>query len=319
MTRALALVIRSAAILLVVSLAMFLLLFVGPNPLEQLRENPEYTPADIERLTEAYGWDRPVHEQYLDWLGGALRGDLGESMVTRRPAWDMVAERLPLTLAIAGTAELLSLLIAIPLGSWLAMRRDSRVDRGAAFASFTLMATPGFLFALALQLAAVKAYHATGQLVLPTAGPPLDGGLLQHARHLVLPVLALVVAQVASWNRIQRAEMMVALESEYVTTARAKGLPERRISAMHAFPNTTLPLVTIVAMDVGGLLGGAIVVESIFGLPGTGMLLLEAVGSRDVVVVLALVVLGSALIVAANAIADLVYGVVDPRVKAAGG
>lgn len=309
---------QGAGALVVVSIAMFLLLFVGPNPLEQLRSNPEFSEEDIARITHEYGWDRPWHEQYVEWAGGMLSGDWGESLLQQRPAKELIVERLPLTLVLTASSMLLSAAIAIPLGILLAARRNSRLDHGVAIGSFALMAMPGFLLALGLQIAAIKLYHSTGILWAYAAGAPENGSPVEWIRRLALPVLALTAVQVAGWTRYQRSEMLGALASEYVKAARAKGLSERYVVVRHALPNTALPIITIVAMDVATLFGGAVGVETIFGLPGMGSLLLDAVSQRDVVVALDVVVIGAVLMVVANLVADLLYGVFDPRARVTG-
>jgi peptide/nickel transport system permease protein len=305
---------NGASAIVVASVLVFVLLWVGPNPLEQLKRNPEFSPADIERITEQYGLDQPWHQQYASWVRGLARGDWGDSMVTKRPAKEMIMERLPLTLLVTGLAQLLSLAIATPLGIMLAVRRNSGFDHSVAVATFALMATPGFLLALLLQFGALKAYHATGHLVLPTAGPGGEG-FLDAVRHLALPVVSLTVMQIAGWSRFLRSEMLTVLASEYVRVARAKGLSSRTIQLRHALPNTALPVITIVAMDVATLFGGAVGTEVIFGLPGMGSLLLTSVNQRDVLVALDIVVIGALLLVVANTVAELLYGVVDPRTR----
>lgn len=309
---------QGVAALFVVSVAMFLLLFVGPNPLEQLRSNPEYSEADIARITEQYGWDRPWHVQYVEWAGGMLSGDWGDSLLQQRPAKELIGERLPLTLVLTSASLLLSAMIALPLGILLAARRNTRLDHGVAILSFALMAMPGFLLALGLQIAAIKLYHSTGILAAFAAGAPESASVIEWIRRLALPVIALTTVQVAGWTRYQRSETLGVLASEYVKVARAKGLSERTVMVRHALPNTALPIITIVAMDVATLFGGAVGVETIFGLPGMGSLMLDAVMQRDVVVALDIVVILATLMVVANLVADLLYGVFDPRARVAG-
>lgn len=314
MNRPLRVIALAIAALFVVSLAMFLLLFIGPNPAAQLANNPDYSPADIARLVHENGWDQPWPQQYVHWITGFLSGDWGTSVTTHRSVRAMIMERLPLTLMLTGSAELLSLLLAIPLGIALAHRRDSALDRGAAIISFAVLAAPSFLIALFLQAAALKLDHATGAVVLPTAGAP-TGGLFSHVHRLILPVLSLAIVQSLAWSRFQRNEMIRALSSNYILAARAKGLPERWLHFRQALPNTLIPVLTIVAMDVAALIGGAIGTETIFGLPGIGGLLISSVNTHDVAVALDIVVVAAAAMVVANALMDLLHGRLDRRVR----
>ena len=307
--------VRATITMVIVSFIMFMLLFVGPNPLEMLKERPDYRPADIERLVKQYGWDKPWHEQYLSWAGNFVTGDWGTSIRSKQPARDLIMDRLPLTLLLTGSAQLLSLVIAIPLGMYLAQRRGSKVDNAAAVVSFGLMAAPGFFLALLLQVIALKLYHVTGIRVVSTAGAPVEGGVLDYVQHLALPVLALSLVQIAGWSRYQRGELLGVLDQDYIRSAAAKGLSPSTVVRRHALKNTLLPVVTIVALDVALLFAGAVFVETVFALPGMGGLLLESVLNRDVVVALDIVTIGCALMVLANTAADLLYGVVDPRAR----
>lgn len=307
--------VQGIAALLAVSLAMFLLLFVGPNPLEQLKSNPEFSPADIARLTHQYGWDKPWIEQYTDWLGNVAHGDWGDSLIQRRSARDMIMERLPLTLLLTGSALLLSGAVAIPLGVLLAARRRSKLDRRVALGSFALMAMPGFLLALGLQMFALRLNHGIGFAPFTVAGTPANWSPWELVHHLALPVISLSIVHIAGWSRYQRSEMLGVLGQEYVRVAQAKGLGERHVLMRHALPNTAMPLITIICMDVATLFGGAVGVETVYGLPGMGRLLLTSVTQRDIVVALDVVVIGAALMVLANTVADVLYGVFDPRAR----
>lgn len=310
--------------LLVVSFLMFLLLFVGPNPLDQLKQNPSYTAADITRMTKQYGWDKPWYEQYAMWGGKFVTGDLGTSVLTQRPASEMLGERIPMTMMLGGMALILSLVIAIPLGTFVAIRKHSLADYSATFMTFGMMALPSFFIGLLLQLMALKMQDVNGGgMVLYTAGAPdCIGDILtcfrepvEVFRRLILPVSVLSMIQVASWSRYQRSEMLGVLASDFVKSARAKGIPERRVILRHAVRNTMMPIVTIAAMDVAMLFGGAVITESVFGLPGMGTLLLDSVRQRDVVVALDIVMIGTILVLVCNTVADVLYGMLDPRVR----
>lgn len=329
-----ALVIRRAAqavpTLFVVSVIMFILLMVGPNPLQQLKQNPNFRDEDVQRLTKLYGWDKPLPQQYTQWATNFVRGDMGTSIVTNRPASEMIAERLPLTLMLTGSSMLLSLIIAIPIGAYVAVRKYSRADYVATLMTFCMMATPSFFLALLLQLGALKMQDlAGGTLILSTGGAPdctgavgflgqiaaCVGSPVQVFQKLALPVFALSILQIAGWSRYQRSELLGVLNQDYVKAAMAKGIPWRDVFLKHAMRNALMPIVTIVAIDVAMLFSGAVITESVFGLPGMGRLLLDSLGQRDVVVVLAIVMIGATLVLAFNTLADIVYGVLDPRVR----
>lgn len=310
-------VLQGIPVLVAVSIILFMLLFVGPNPLEQLKQNPNYRAEDIARLTEKYGWNKPKHEQYLTWATNFVQGDFGDSIQTQRPAREMILERLPLTLMLTGLSMMFSLMIAIPVGAYMAMRQYSRADYFATVVTFGMMATPSFFLALLFQLFAVKLQDSLGgTMVFFTGGAPSDmGNVKEMFQRMTLPVVALSLLQIAGWSRFQRSELLNVLNSDYIRSAMAKGIPKRRILIGHAMRNTWLALVTIVAIDIATLFGGAVITETIFGLPGMGTLLLDSVRNRDVVVALDITMIGAFLMVLFNMIADIVYGMLDPRVR----
>lgn len=308
--------IQAVPTLLVVSFIMFIMLAIGPNPLELLKQNPSFTDKDVKRLTQKYGWDRPWYEQYGGWVSGIVKGDFGESVVTQRPAGQMIRERLPVTLMLTGMSMVFSLMVAIPIGAYVAVKKYSKADYAATFTTFIMMATPSFFLALLLQLFALKLQDTTGSLIFYTGGAPTNmGNPVEVFQRMALPVTALSMLQIAGWSRYQRSELLNVLNSEYIKCAMAKGMPARHVFMKHAMRNTLLPIITIVAIDVATLFGGAVITETIFGLPGMGTLLLDSVFARDTTVVLGIVMIGAFLMVLFNTIADILYGVLDPRVR----
>ncbi len=317
--------------LIVVSIIMFGLLALGPNPLELLKQNPNITSEDVARLTELNGWDKPVVEQYVTWAKKFATGDMGVSTVDGRGAWEKISERLPLTLMLTGLSMIVSLSIALPIGAYVAVHKYSKADYSATLMIFAMMATPSFFLGLLLQLFALKMQDAAGgTLVFYTGGAPAcvgsDSGVIgtmfgcvatpiEVFRRLFLPVLALSLLQVAGWSRYMRSELLNVLGQEYIRSANAKGISGRLVFMRHAMRNALLPLVTIVALDVASLFGGATITERVFGLPGMGNLLLDSLGQKDIAVVLAIVMIGAALVLFMNTIADVLYGVLDPRVR----
>ncbi|MCW2924465.1 MAG: binding-protein-dependent transport system inner rane component [Thermoleophilia bacterium] len=319
--------------LLVVSIIMFGLLALGPNPLELLKQNPNITSKDVARLTKLNGWDKPVAQQYVHWGSKFIKGDMGVSTVDQRPAWDKIKERLPLTLMLTGMSMVLSLMIALPIGAYVAVHKYSRADYVATLSTFAMMASPSFFIGLLLQLFALKLQDWNGgSLWFFTGGAPMcvgggGGGGMIHTmascaatpievfRRLALPVFALSILQIAGWSRYMRSELLGVLNQDYIRSAMAKGLNGRLVFMRHAVRNALLPLVTIVALDVATLFGGATITERVFGLPGMGNLLLDALGNKDIAVVLAIVMIGAALVLFMNTVADVLYGVLDPRVR----
>lgn len=308
-------VVQLGPTLLATSVLMFFVLSMGPGPLAQLQEFSNLTAEDIARISHAHGWDRPLWHQYLSWLTNFVTGDWGESIRTFRPAAEMIFERLPLTLTIASLALVLSVGIGLPLGAYVAVRKYSKIDYMTTFITLTLMAMPGFFLALVLQLCAVKLREGTGGVVFYTSGVPDGDSILEWVQRLALPVLTLTLTHIAMWVRYQRGELLNVLGQEYIKCARAKGLPERVIFMRHAMRNAVLPIVTLIAIDLGKLVAGAVIVESVFGLPGIGTLLLDSVNGHDTTVVLDILMLVALMMVLCNTLADVLYGVLDPRVR----
>ena len=306
-------------ILLATSVLVFFVLSMGPSPMALMMEVANLSPEEVARIAAKYGWDKPQPVQYLHWLGDVVRGDLGMSVRTFRPAGEMIGERLPLTLTIAALSLALSVGIGVPLGAYCAARANSKVDYATTFFTLALMAMPGFFMALVLQLGAVALRDLTGGVVFYTSGTPETGGsLLEWAQRLTLPVLTLTLTHIAMWTRYQRGELLGVLGEQYIVSARAKGLPAKVVFLRHAMRNALLPIITLVAIDMGKLVAGAVVVESVFGLPGIGTLLLESTLGNDRVVVLDILMLVGLMMVLCNALADVVYGALDPRVRVEG-
>lgn len=310
-------VLRGLVVLVLVTLAMFLLLQAGPDPVQMLKANPEYSPADVQRIAHERGWDLPWWRQYLRWGTDFVRGDWGESVYMRRPARDMILERAPVTLTLVLCAQLLAIPLSLLIATALAARRGTRVDRWSSFASYAVVATPPFFIVLVMQMLALMLVHAAGYPILSTGGSPVTSDIGEYARRLTLPVIALTMMLVATWSPYGRSEIGDALDSDYVRVARAKGLPEPLVRRRHAVRNALLPLTTLIAIDCAALFTEAVFVEEVFGLQGLGALLLESVAMRDFVVTLDMLVLAGLLMVVANTLADAVYGVMDARVRAA--
>jgi peptide/nickel transport system permease protein len=258
---------------------------------------------DVNEFRERLGFNDPLAVQYARFLGGALRGDFGESLRYRRDALGLVLERLPATLLLAGTAMALTLVVAVPLGVLSAVRRDSVFDHVATIVTVLGQATPGFWLGLMLM------YLFAVQLRwLPTGG-------MGSVAHLVMPAIVLAAFYAARVARLTRSAVLDTLNEDYVLTARAKGLTEARVIGKHTLRNSAIPILTLAGLEAGQLLGGAVVTETIFAWPGLGRLTVQALLNRDFPVVMAAVSFTSIVYTLMNLGVDLAYGWLDPRVR----
>ncbi len=307
-------------LLLVVSALVFGLLQASPgSPLAQLERDPSITQADIERLTEERGLNDPWLVQYGRWLSGAVRGDLGTSSQTGRPAMTEVFERIPNTLVLVGVAFLVTLIVAIPIGVLSAVRQYSVFDHVVTTLTFMGQSIPVFWLGLLLILVFYIGLDNpfTGGPLFPAGGMyslGREGVLSDRLWHLVLPVVMLASTWVAWYTRFLRASMLDVLSLDYIRTARAKGVLERVVVFRHALRNAAMPLITLIGLDLPLLFSGALFTETIFSWPGMGRLFYQSALRRDYPVLMAIVMLTSALIVLANLLADVAYAVVDPRI-----
>lgn len=311
---------ESLPLLLVVSALVFGLLQASPgSPLAQLERDPTITQADIQRLAEERGLNDPWLLQYGRWLAGAVRGDLGTSLQTGRPALTELLERIPNTVVLVGVAFLVTLLIAIPIGVFSAVRQYSFFDNVVTTLTFMGQSIPIFWLGLLLILVFYVGLSNpfTGGPLFPAGGMYSLGreeDLANRAWHLVLPVTMLASTWIAWYTRFLRASMLDVLSLDYVRTARAKGVAPRAVIFRHALRNASMPLITLIGLDLPLLFSGALFTETIFSWPGMGRLFYQSAMRRDYTVLMAIVIVTSVLIVLANLIADLVYAAVDPRI-----
>ncbi len=309
--------VSGVVILFFASIVIFGLVALGPDPLTQLRQTPNIRAEDIARIEAAYGLDKSLPQQYAIWMGGMLTGDFGESFQQRAPVAGIIAPRVWPTVLLMGASLIVSVLIAVPFGIYSAVKKYSLMDNAGTFLSFVGFSMPIFWLALLLQL--VLGIYLTGWAgfrVFYISGmtSPGGGGLVDLLQHLTLPVIALATIQVAEFSRFQRGAMLDVLSLDYLRTARAKGLSRRTVYLKHALRPALLPTVTLVALSMGTAFGGAIITETVFAWPGLGFLLSESLFSADYNVVRALLMIGVALVVFFNLVADIAYSLVDPRV-----
>lgn len=305
-----------------ITVVSFVVIHLAPGSPTDLQTtlNPLAGEAARARLEALYGIDRPLHVQYFDWLSRVVQLDFGNSMSSdARPVMDKITERLPLTIGINVASLVLTLLIAIPVGVLSAWKQGSLFDRGMTVLVFLGFAMPGFWLALLLML-----YMGLEHQWLPISGlMSLDyaslspwGKMMDLVRHLVLPITVITVGSVAGMSRFMRSSMLEVLRQDYILTARAKGLPVRIVIFRHALRNALLPVITLLGLSVPGLIGGSVIIETIFALPGLGQLFYTAVMARDYPLIMGNLVLGAVLTLLGNMLADLGYGLADPRIRA---
>ncbi len=307
-------------LLLLISIILFTILHNAPGgPLAPYLQNPHITQADITRLEHNFGLDRPVWMQYLGWLSKVVQGDLGYSTSNSETVVAAIVERMPATFLLMGSAFFISLFIGVAFGIIAAIRPYTTVDYAVTTFAFFGQSMPVFWFALMMQLAfAVNGVTAFGyHIALPSAGiSSMDefnvGDRLQH---LILPALVLSLLYLATWSRFTRSSMLEVVRTDYMRTAAAKGLGQGYIIFHHGLKNALIPVVTIVALSLPGLVAGAIVTESIFAWPGMGRLFYNALGVFDFSLLMGYLMMVSLLVVFFNLLADVAYAWLDPRVK----
>jgi len=306
-------ILGSVPLLIGISIILFGVLNLAPGgPTDVYAEIPGVSAETLENLKRELGLDQPVPVQYVRWLGAAVRGEWGYSIRTGRSVATDVKERIPATLLLGGTAFLLALLGAIPLGIMSAVRRYSTVDYVFTFLSFVGFSMPIFWLALMLQSLFAVQWH-----LLPSAGMVSigDGSLVDRVRHIILPASILALAYMASWGRFTRASMLDVLGLDYIRTAKAKGLGNGTVIYRHALRNALVPVLTVIALDFAGMISGAIITETIFAWPGMGRLFIESMNGRDYPVLMALLMIGSLALVGMNLLTDIIYSFVDPRIR----
>ena len=298
--------------LFLVSLFVFAIVRAIPGDVvDMMLEQFQYG-RDADELRSRLGLDRPVAAQYLAWAGRLLRGDLGESLWTKRPAIEDIAARFPVTATLSGLAILISLLIALPVGVFAAVRQDSATDYAARSFAVGALSVPSFWLGTLIVVLPSHYFHWT---------PPIGSfasfaeGPVRYLGQFLLPALCLGVAQAGIIMRMTRGMMLEVLRQDYVQTAKAKGLGGGAVVLGHALRNALVPIVTVIGGQLPFYFGGSIIMEYIFGLPGMGSFVLEAISRRDYPVIQAVNLFVAALVILSNLLVDLSYGALDPRVR----
>lgn len=303
-----------------ITLVSFFIIHLAPGKPVQIEQsmNPRVSQEVRLRLEKLYGLDKPIHVQYFDWVKKLVRLDFGESFMDNKPVTKKIAERAGLTLLLNLASLVIIFLVAVPLGAACALREGSWFDHAATVTVFAFFAVPTFwlalllmqLFCINLGWLPISGVKSLDHEYLGTAGKIAD-----IAWHLLLPVAVSALGGFAGLARYMRSNMIDALKQPYIYAAKAKGLPENRVIYKHALRNAVLPVVTILGLSIPGLLGGSVIFESIFALPGIGRLFYEAVMTRDYPLIMAEVVLGAVLTMIGNLAADISYAMVDPRIR----
>ncbi len=308
---------QAIPLLILVSIFMFTLIHLLPGGPDRLLFNPRLSAAGRAALRANFGLDDPLPLQYVKWLGRIVVGDFGTSFTTNQPVSGIIAQRFPLTLELFAYSLSLALVIAIVLGMISAVRYGTFTDYIVTTLSYFGISMPIFIFGLLAQDIFSVQLH-----LLPTSGTATAGftfdpfnGFLDHFLHLLLPMLVLSITFIAGWSRYMRSSMIEVIKQDYMRTARAKGVAPITILIRHALRNAVIPLITIVAIDFGAIAGGAAITESIFAWPGMGSLFISSLDSDDYPVLLAVLVLGAIFVIVFNLIADILYAVMDPRIR----
>jgi len=288
--------------LLGVSIVVFLVMHFIPGDPAQLAAGPDATEEDVAQIRQNYGLDQPLINQYVVYVKKIAHGDLGESFQTFTPVTQGIARTLPATIELTAAGMLLAVIIGVPLGIVAALRPRGFLDSALTTIAVFGISMPGFFLGLILML-----IFSANLGWLPPTG---RGGL----SHLILPALTLGLPYVATFSRLARSTLMDVLKEDYIRTAYAKGVPGYKVVLKHALSNAAIPLVTVFGMDFGRLLGGAVIVETVFAWPGMGRFLIDAIMARDIYVVQGTVLVFAAVVVIVNLMVDLVYGILDPRV-----
>jgi len=313
---------QAIPIMLLLSIFLFGIVRLMPGgPLAQAERNPNVTQEQLAAMRTRLGLDQPLPIQYVKWIRAfVFEGDWGYSIKFRRPVADMIRERLPATLLLFGVGFFITLLIAIPVGVYSAIKPYSFFDNFITTISFAGQSVPVYWLGLLL----IVIFYLN--MKSPTGDGPLfpsggmytvgeEGNLLDLIWHLVLPIVAVTVSWIAWYSRFLRSSMRDVLNEDYMRTARAKGLPIRLVHFRHGLRNALLPLVTLMALDLPSVFGGAVFIETIFAWPGMGRLFWDAARGRDYPVLLAVVMIEAALILFFNLFADILYGFLDPRIR----
>jgi peptide/nickel transport system permease protein len=311
-------ILYSIPVIIAASFLSFSLVALASDPLQFLRMQPRVDQTTLQRIIDKEHLEEPIPVRYAYWAKDAVTNKFGDTLLGDRPIWPDLTRVMGNTLQLVVAAELLAILLAVFIGVYSAVRQYSAFDYTFTTLSFLGLSTPVFWLALMLQVLVVNIfinYDIRIFYVSNLSSPDPEHFLLDRIQHLALPVIVLAVASVAQYSRYMRAAMLEVINSDYVRTARAKGLSERKVIMKHAFRNALIPLATVVALNLGALFGGAIETETVFSLDGMGLYFITALIEGDPYPVMAWLMITSVMIIVFNLVADVLYGYLDPRVR----
>ncbi len=304
-------------VLWIISVAVFALFFIAPHNVARAIAGRQATPATVADVARRLGLNRPILDQYGSFIWKLLHGNLGYSYYNSEPVTSLIGSRIGVTISLTVGGAVLWLLIGISTGVLAATHPRSIIDKGATFFAVFFYSMPTFLLGLILLYFLFFQLHLAGIPIFPGSGyVSIFTSPASWAQHLILPWIAVALTTAATYTRLTRAGMLEVLGEDYIRTARAKGVSERRVTYRHALRAALTSVVTQLGIDIGVLLGGAVVTENIFGLPGLGQLAIQSVTQQDLPVIIGIVMLAAAFVVACNFAVDMLYAVLDPRVRA---
>src|SRR5680860_210256 len=302
-----------------ISFLVYALLNLVPgSPADFIERSPTMKPEDFQRIQANLGLDQPWYLRYFVWLGNAVQGDFGNSYINFAPVGFLLKSALPNTLVLALTSLTIALLISVPLGVLCAVHRNSLFDRVVNVIATAFSSIPTVWLGLMMIILFAVKFQEWGLPSLPTSGVRNlrePDNLVDRIEHLILPAMAIALLSLADWTRYIRSQMLEVVRLDYVRTAEAKGLRNRSVLMGHAFRNAMLPLVTLIGLTIPGIFGGALIVENVFGYPGVGQLTVSSLRATDYSVAMACVMMLAILTVLGNLFADILYGILDPRVR----
>ncbi|MGH2825906.1 MAG: ABC transporter permease [Actinomycetota bacterium] len=318
LTYALRRILYSIPVLLITSFLIFMFVQVSGDPLNQVRQIPRVSQDTINSIIERNHLEDPIVVQYGYWVQSAVTDQFGTTLLSDQPILPDIRRVLGNTLQLILLAEAMSIVLAAIIGVISAIKQYSIFDYVSTTFSFLGFATPVFFLALLLQILFTNIYLSTGTRIFYTSGlstPGAENFIIDRLQHLALPIITLAVLNIANYSRYVRASMLEVVNSDYVRTARAKGVRERKVVMKHALKNALIPFVTAIAVNFGALFGGAVVTETIFSLDGMGRYLVANLGERDIYPIMAWLMITSVIVIAFNLIADVIYGYLDPRIR----
>jgi peptide/nickel transport system permease protein len=308
----------SIPVLIISTFLIFTFVSLAGDPTANIRANPQFSVITYRNLQHKYHLDRSIPVRYGYWVEDVVKHKLGVSLLTSQPIWPDIRRTAGHSLQVIALAEILALILGVSVGIFSAIRQYSVFDYTFTSLAFLGYAMPTFWLALLLQILFVNIYLKWNVRIFYTSGlnnPGYGTWSFDRLQHIGLPVMTLTIISFALYSRYMRASMLDVINTDYVRTARAKGLPEKKVIMRHVFRNALIPIATIAALNFGGLIGGAIVTESVFGLDGMGYYFIQKLGQLDIYAVMAWLLVVSASIIVFNLVADILYGYLDPRIR----